>query len=78
MESRRDLVGRTRLPGNFLQKRLSTYLDDTSHIMAIKSVINLKVLSLTSALELNPLREVVGLRRIALLHDDLYHVFALE
>jgi hypothetical protein len=46
--------------------------------MAIKSVINLKVLSLTSALELNPLREVIGLRRIALLHDDLYHVFALE
>jgi hypothetical protein len=63
----------------FFQQFQSLELGRPAHVMAFVSVVYFEVVDLPGGgFELDPFAEGVEVGRIALLHDDLSHVFSLE
>lgn len=78
MECHRNLIRFLSLSGNLLKKRLSSYLNDSAHIMPVKSMEYLKFLSFSFGFKCNHIAEMICLGRVPLLDNYLDYVFALE
>lgn len=64
---------------DLFQQLQTLKLSRPSHIVSFVSIEDLKLIDLTGGcFKLHSFTEGVEMRRVALLHDDLHHIFALK